>query len=396
MNFSKDDDKEAEKKVEKETDEAMDRVSVMRVFDFAGLMEAVGEVESVLVGRDTKGAGEGVEGLGDGVGAKEENTDADRPKEMVDNTRDAVRIDTTVDLAASVNQEQPSRAPKRKRLIIQDSQADGEEDSLSEFVLVHPHASFVQHADLHDHHHALPIPNDNDDDEEMLDVPSPTPSPRTSIPTTPPPPPPPHISISTPQHQPQLPAPTTLGSHKRPRTLLLMPSLPTLLSPLMRRNHITGHALLSHLGRSLSHLTHSHQVCVVVFNTTVGEWSASGGGSGGGGKMVEAERGEEARGGGRAATETPSVFAACNLRPALGRTWPFYLDVSVLVTLADKKRGGGNGVQGRGGRRKGRYVFEVLADRYQRRVGRWAVFEVGEAGGVGLGFDGRLKGVRAA
>jgi len=51
-----------------------------------------------------------------------------------------------------------------------------------------------------------------------------------------------------------------------------------------------------------------------------------------------------------------------------------------------------------GGGRGRRFVFEVIADRYEARVGRWCVFEVleGGAGGQESGGEGggRLKGVR--
>jgi len=83
----------------------------------------------------------------------------------------------------------------------------------------------------------------------------------------------------------------------------------------------------------------------------------------------------------------PSIFASNTARPALGRTFPFLVDVHVFVSCLPKGRrdaavvyGGGGG----GGRRAEMAemvnAVEVLTDRFGERVGRWEAFRVGDEG----------------
>lgn len=95
--------------------------------------------------------------------------------------------------------------------------------------------------------------------------------------------------------------------------------------------------------------------------------------------------------------DTPSIFADVSARPALGRTWPFLVDVSLLISRVRSGRwekgreGGGGATRTRTREAIGEKeedgmvdVVEVLADRCGGRVGRWAAFECGDGDGGGL------------
>ena len=120
-----------------------------------------------------------------------------------------------------------------------------------------------------------------------------------------------------------------------------------------------------------------------------------GSGPGNGGRNGDPERGD-GRGGnvntigdanGNTGTEHASIFTSNgSLRPALGRTFAFLVDVSILLSRVedDGKRGadkgtwnsGGGGssvVKSGNGKWSENVVAEVLVDRYGGRVGRWCV-----------------------
>jgi len=176
-----------------------------------------------------------------------------------------------------------------------------------------------------------------------------------------------------------------------PHALILLPSLPRLLSPLMHHNHVRGHALLIHLLRALRHLTTAHAACVVLLNGVVGvpatlaeqgmrpraEIESGDGGD----EDEEGNRQAIARGFERerpqsrhlsisasasafnaaADTDAVSIFASNGaMRPALGKTFAWGLDVSLMVSV----------VGGSGGR-QGVRVVEVVSDRFEGRAGRW-------------------------
>jgi len=392
-------EEDMEIRIEKRTAEAMDEVSVMRVFDFAGLMEAVAEVEGVIRGRFAL-VGIGGEGSAGAGGGDDEGIRSGRDGR-----------EQGVELGGLGAGEEESVAPeerlrKRRKVVIGDSQADPsegsgeegvEEDEVQEQLPQSDTSQIQQDVNTHD----LPLreqhTTSNAQKESLSDIP--------------------------PSHH----------------TLLIIPSLPTLLTPLMRKNHITGHALLCHLGRSLAHLTSSSSsstststsgngsgVCILIFNTTVSPYTTTTTTTA---YNLESNPAQQQRpqtisttvnnttnaeanpAQPPPATPTPSIFAANALRPALGRTWPFYLDTSVLVTRVRASRGGGGGggvtvgqqmrdeEEWRGAGNK--FVFEVLADRFAGRVGRWCCFEVlGEGvgeGGVGERVGeggGRLRGLK--
>lgn len=92
--------------------------------------------------------------------------------------------------------------------------------------------------------------------------------------------------------------------------LVLITKLPNVLSPLMHKNHVRGHALLASLLRQMRSLTQLHNVCIIIGNAVV-EGEAS-------------------------SLMHRSVFAHNgNKRPASGRLLDWGLDLSLMVTLID-------------------------------------------------------------
>ena len=141
-------------------------------------------------------------------------------------------------------------------------------------------------------------------------------------------------------------------SHPGPY-LLIIPSPARILSPAMHMNHIRTHALLVHLMRTLQQLTQNYAICVLLINTTVEREATAG----------------------NAREDGPSAFASkARIKPALGKTWDWYLDLSCMISspfeAAERKGGVGNGNVGK------RCCVEVLHDRYCGRVGRWAVIDM--------------------
>lgn len=132
-------------------------------------------------------------------------------------------------------------------------------------------------------------------------------------------------------------------------------------APLLKNNHVQAQALLTSFMRSLSHLTESHDLCTLLLNNASTYAVA----------QAKAE-------------PSPSIFSSCALRPALGKTFTYLVDVHVLVHEVPRTAEGARAVYG--GERQGREevemgrVFEVLQDRYGGRVGSWAAFSVDAEG----------------
>lgn len=321
---------------EKEAGEAMGRVALMRVFDFVGVMEAVGEVSDVVnrVGVVSKG-----DGGGGGI-----QKEVDRDEHHEDTEAGSGRVEE--DNVAQKHDDDDDDMNRATTKIIADSQAD-ELDSPYE-------------------------------DDEMLDHPQADPiSPNPAIFTSP---------AEKSPIQPQDPSHNTTTTH--PKILLIISSLPPVLTPLMRENHVRGHALLVHLMRTLRNLTITSTspssavpggeiedagLCCLLLNTTVG------GRVGEEGKVKERVGGDGTAGGGggkgRAEEESVSVFAGNGgLKPALGKTYAEGLDLSLMVSRVGRKgRVGGEKVGSRETGEINKVVVEVVMDRYSGRVGRWCV-----------------------
>ncbi|RMZ11766.1 hypothetical protein D0864_00897 [Hortaea werneckii] len=169
--------------------------------------------------------------------------------------------------------------------------------------------------------------------------------------------------------------PTSLGQSELPESetgqqerlsrrsnLLIIDTISKPFTPLLKNNHTHGQAMLASFMRSLRHLTTSHDLATLLLNT-----------------VTDFDKTRE---------EAPSMFSSCTARPALGRGFCNLVDTHLLVHEEAKSAQDAKLMmmsKGASGGQKGlpANVIEVLSDRYEGRVGRWAAFEVGE--------DGRLK-----
>ncbi|RMY94346.1 hypothetical protein D0862_08998 [Hortaea werneckii] len=149
---------------------------------------------------------------------------------------------------------------------------------------------------------------------------------------------------------------------RRPKSdLLIIDTISKPFTPLLKNNYTHGQAMLASFMRSLRHLTTTYDLATLLLNAA-----------------VDFDKTKE---------EELSIFTSCNARPALGKGFHHLVDTHLLVheeaRLAHDAKVimTSNGAWG-GRRGLSANVVEVLSDRYEGRVGRWAAFEVGEEGGL--------------
>ncbi|KAK1064287.1 hypothetical protein LTR33_012091 [Friedmanniomyces endolithicus] len=166
---------------------------------------------------------------------------------------------------------------------------------------------------------------DSEDEDEMLDIPT--------------------LPSLVPQRSPKgIPTPS----------LLIIDSISQVAAPLIKSNYVQGQALLTSFMRSLAHLSRTHRLSTLLLNGTT-TYSQS-------------------------KEDTPSIFLSCALRPALGKTFAYMLDMHLLVhaipkTAADARRVYGGKHEGKGEQEAELVeVIEVLQDRHGGRVGKWTAF----------------------
>lgn len=171
------------------------------------------------------------------------------------------------------------------------------------------------------------------EEEEMLDAPTP-----------------PVNQVSTTIAQPSLDSSAVGG-------LLIIDSITHVAAPLLKNNHAQGQALIQSFMRSLSHLTRTHNLCTIILNNANSNRYAT--------------------------DESPSAFSSCSIRPALGGIFTHMLDLHLLIhelPKTPKRSIEADNSQLSGGEAAVAYILEVLQDRHDHRVGRWAAFSVDKEG----------------
>ncbi|KAI6895613.1 hypothetical protein KC318_g7166 [Hortaea werneckii] len=151
------------------------------------------------------------------------------------------------------------------------------------------------------------------------------------------------------------------GRRPRRSDLLIIDTISKPFTPLLKNNHTHGQALLASFMRSVRHLTITHDLVTLLLNA-----------------VIDFDKTKE---------EAPSIFSSCTARPALGKAFYHLVDTHMLVHEEAKlahdakvimaSKGASGGLRGLSAN-----VIEVLSDRYEGRVGRWAAFEVREEGGL--------------
>ncbi|GAB7322136.1 hypothetical protein MBLNU13_g03156t1 [Cladosporium sp. NU13] len=168
------------------------------------------------------------------------------------------------------------------------------------------------------------------------------------------------------------PPPPTRSEEKLPEDhlqhLLVIDNITYVASPIIKNSHVQGQALLATFMRSLAHLTRAHDICTILHNAVMTYQPKS-------------------------TTEpTPSIFSSCTLRPALGKSFAYLLDMHLLLhrvplTAADAKSTYAAHDAIPKSSEKLTSVLEVLQDRHSNRVGHWSAFKADA--------DGNLAGVTA-
>ena len=169
---------------------------------------------------------------------------------------------------------------------------------------------------------------DSEDEDEMLDSPSP---------------PPPEKKNTAQQ--------AGNGSNEPSKHLLLVDSISHVATPVIRSRYAEGQALLISFMRSLRHLSISHQLMTILMNDAIPRANIK--------------------------DETPSIFASCTLRPALGRSFEHMIDTHLLIHCAGsvpKGKESGSAT----GNEEAVSVVEVMHDAHGSAFGRWAAFTVNE------------------
>lgn len=166
---------------------------------------------------------------------------------------------------------------------------------------------------------------DSEDEDEMLDSPSPPANPQPKV------------------------VPGSTSDQKVSKSLLFINSVSHVAAPLIKNRHVEGQALLTSFMRSLNHLTTTHRLCTIILNDTIPTT-----------KYKE---------------EAPSAFAACTVRPALGRSFEHMLDTHLLVhrsLVRSPEELVSDSVS----------VVEVIQDRSGSSLGQWSAFKVDDSGNI--------------
>lgn len=175
--------------------------------------------------------------------------------------------------------------------------------------------------------------------------------------------------VSLEKPPPPSPKPTEPGEkppENHPQHLLVIDNITYVASPIIKNSHVQGQALLATFMRSLAHLTRAHDICTILHNAVMTYQPKS---------ITE---------------PTPSIFSSCTLRPALGKSFAYLLDMHLLlhrvpITAADAKTVYAAHSAIPKSSEKLASVLEVLQDRHSDRAGHWSAFKADA--------DGNLAGV---
>lgn len=193
--------------------------------------------------------------------------------------------------------------------------------------------------------------SEDEDEEEMLDAPTPT-------------------SKTVPPSLKDAHSHTDADDH--PSHLLIIDNITYVTSPILKNSHVQGQALLTTFMRSLAHITRSHNVCTIIHNTAITYSKTSAGNNNNNSTTAE---------------PTPSIFASCALRPALGKTFLYLLDLHLLLHRLPISAAAAKAVYAAHGsiptpENKLASVLEVMHDSYGDRVGRWSAFRADAEGNL--------------
>ena len=145
--------------------------------------------------------------------------------------------------------------------------------------------------------------------------------------------------------------------------LIVVDSIANVVGSLMAKSQTQGQALLASFMRSLQFFTSRNHICTVLTNAVVG---------------VTASSNQEYK---RRLDDNVSIFSSTPGKPALGKTFTYLIDTSILLSTIPKTANdaaSGYGNRGDASTFKKAFVLEVLKDRCGSREGRWAAFEISD------------------
>ncbi|KAF2101237.1 P-loop containing nucleoside triphosphate hydrolase protein [Rhizodiscina lignyota] len=316
------DGRSSELNVEEEA--ILDRVKIMRVFDLVGLAESVGEIRESFERRKQR--------------AIAITEDESGPKNI-----------------ANGNQDLPQKgAVAQKKLEIADSE-DEDEDML--FTSTEPQETVGLDAQ-----------------DTRCDKPQEQSKSQTS------------------GHEEQMSvndletAPSKIG-------MIVIDNITQVLNPIMKANFVQAHAVMTPFLRHLTHLTRYHDICTILINKAYPARR--------GGNVITTAVGITEtlpysspydpafnEPGPNTEVEPVSIFASNTSKPALGMTFAAYADLHILMSRVPKGKKDAQAVYGRkngaGNAPAADFVsvVEVLSDRFDGRVGRWAPFRISPDGTI--------------
>lgn len=143
--------------------------------------------------------------------------------------------------------------------------------------------------------------------------------------------------------------------------MIIIDTITNVVSSLMSKSQVQGHALLASFMRSLHHLTSRHHICTILVNATVG---------------INPSTNPEYH---RRPEEHVSAFSSTLGKPALGKTFTYLIDTSILLSTIPRMSKDAViacGDDSETSPFRTALVFEVLKDKRGSREGRWTVIEI--------------------
>ena len=142
--------------------------------------------------------------------------------------------------------------------------------------------------------------------------------------------------------------------------MILVDTMTNVVSAVVSKSQVQGQALLANFMRSLYHLTDHDNICTILINAVVN---------------VSTTKTSEYR---RRVEDNVSIFSSTIGRPAMGKSFTYLIDASILVstipkTSKDASIAHGNDTELPYGKA---FTIEVIKDRCGSREGKWAAFEI--------------------
>ncbi|KAL6713272.1 hypothetical protein ACLMJK_008737 [Lecanora helva] len=148
--------------------------------------------------------------------------------------------------------------------------------------------------------------------------------------------------------------------------MIIVDTIANVVNSVMSKSQVQGQALLASFMRSFQYLVARSHICAILVNAVVG---------------VNSTKNSDYR---TYADEHASVFSSTLGKPALGKSFSYTIDTSILMSVVPKTSADATIEMGDrpGLPYEKALVIEILKDRYGAREGRWVAFQID--GGIKL------------